>query len=395
MKRTLPTILFISAIMLILALPGPVWAQSGSTSEDVPIPDLQLYTSYPDQVIGRDDSISFPLVLRTGAGPQLVHLDMQSIPEGWTATFQGGGKIVNSAYVNPGDDTRITLRLVPPPDLPADDYRFVVSARGKDARTTLPLSLTVKEKLPPRLSLTSDLPVLQGNRTTSFRFNTKLKNEGDEDLNVNLLSVAPDGFLVKFKLSGKEVTDLPLEANKSKNLTVEAKAYLDVPAGDYPIQVTAQAEDVEASLDLAARVTGQPDLLIAAPDGRLSAKVEAGKETPLSLVVVNTGSAAAHAIKMSSTQPQGWDVTFEPEEIPVIDPGQQAEVTAKVRAADKAIAGDYMMTINARPEESISTEKADFRITVTTSTLWGIVGIVLIAVAVGVVAIAVARFGRR
>jgi len=50
--------------------------------------------------------------------------------------------------------------------------------------------------------------------------------------------------------------------------------------------------------------------------------------------------------------------------------------------------------VRARPEQG-STESVDLRITVLTSTLWGVVGIVLIAVAVGVVGLAVMRFGRR
>jgi uncharacterized membrane protein len=38
---------------------------------------------------------------------------------------------------------------------------------------------------------------------------------------------------------------------------------------------------------------------------------------------------------------------------------------------------------------------ADFRITVSTSTLWGLVGVLLVAVALGVVTFAVNRYGRR
>jgi uncharacterized membrane protein len=37
----------------------------------------------------------------------------------------------------------------------------------------------------------------------------------------------------------------------------------------------------------------------------------------------------------------------------------------------------------------------DFRVTVRTSTLWGVVGIGLIAISVGIVGWAVMRFGRR
>ena len=48
-----------------------------------------------------------------------------------------------------------------------------------------------------------------------------------------------------------------------------------------------------------------------------------------------------------------------------------------------------------RQRASGKSSNADFRITVTTSTLWGIVGIGIIAVALLVLLGAVARFGRR
>jgi len=62
--------------------------------------------------------------------------------------------------------------------------------------------------------------------------------------------------------------------------------------------------------------------------------------------------------------------------------------------AEKAVAGDYLLTINARPVDS-KQQSAEFRITVVTSTLWGVAGIALIAVAVAAVGMAVSRFGRR
>ena len=79
------------------------------------------------------------------------------------------------------------------------------------------------------------------------------------------------------------------------------------------------------------------------------------------------------------------------DEIPA---GNQVQVTANLTPADKAVAGDYIVTVNAHPVNGTA-KSADFRITVSTSTLWGVAGIALIAIAVGVVGMAVTRFGRR
>jgi uncharacterized membrane protein len=99
-------------------------------------------------------------------------------------------------------------------------------------------------------------------------------------------------------------------------------------------------------------------------------------------------------VELSASTPSGWKVEFDPKTIEEIPVGEQVEVTANVRPGDKAIAGDYIVTVRAKPAEGAS-KSADFRITVRTSTLWGVVGIILIAVAVAVVALAVIRFGRR
>jgi uncharacterized membrane protein len=190
------------------------------------------------------------------------------------------------------------------------------------------------------------------------------------------------------------VTSLPLEANSTKTLSIEAKPFLELPAGSYPIAIRAEGGGTSADLSLMAEVTGEADLSVCAPDGRLSGEANAGEETLLKVIVRNTGSAAARGIEMSASEPAGWSVAFEPQQIGEIPAGEQVEVTAKIRPADKALTGDYMVTVRARPEGGAN-ESAEFRITVLTSTLWGIVGVVLIAVAVGVMALAVLRFGRR
>jgi uncharacterized membrane protein len=92
-----------------------------------------------------------------------------------------------------------------------------------------------------------ELPVLRGSPTTTFRFEGKLKNEGDEDMTVNLEAEAPEGFQVTFKSSygTQEVTSLPLKANESKRLTIEVRAPRGTPAGEYPIIVTARGSEAQ------------------------------------------------------------------------------------------------------------------------------------------------------
>lgn len=356
--------------------------------------DLTLFTRYPAQEIAIGDTVTFPLTLRTNGAPQRVSLELQDLPESWAASFRGDGKAIQAAYVDSKEDTKVDLKVEPPRYAAATTYRFTVQARGEGIQASLPIELIVKDKAPTGLALNVELPTLKGAPDTTFSYSAKLEYGGDTDATITLLAEAPDGMQVDFKLAGQNVTSVPLTANESKNVTVEVKPFPDLRAGTYAIKVRAQGDEVQAEADLQAEVIGRSELAVTAPDGRLSGRAQLGATTPFKLIVQNAGSAPARSIELSASQPAGWAVTFEPKQIPELPSGQSVEVTANVKPADQAVAGDYQLTFTARPEGSPA-KSAEFRVTLLTSTLWGLVGVMLIAVAVLVVGGAVLRFGRR
>lgn len=394
MRRILiPTTLILFALLTI-GLVNPVVAQEGATTpEPTPWP-LTLFTNYPSQVVGIGETVSIPLILRGGTKPQIVQLETVKVPEGWTVTFRGDGKIVKSAFVEPDADTDVDLRLEQPKDVQPGDYTFTLRAKGEKEQSELTLQITVQEKTPPSISLDCDLPTLRGSPTQTFRYDVNLRNDGSDELSVNLSAEVDPQFQVKFRLSGQEITNLPLPSKDTKRLSVEVQPISNVSAGSYPIKIIAEGAETRAELDLVAEVTGQADISVTAPDGRLSGQAYAGRDSTLKVIVRNNGSAPARNVQLSSSEPSGWTVSFDPQTIEQIPAGEQVEVNATIRPSEKAVAGDYVVNITARPNEGAS-KTTEFRITVLTSTLWGVVGIVLIAIAVGVVAMAVMRFGRR
>jgi uncharacterized membrane protein len=64
-----------------------------------------------------------------------------------------------------------------------------------------------------------------------------------------------------------------------------------------------------------------------------------------------------------------------------------------IRPSDKAIAGDYVTTLTASSRGETGT--ANFRVTVTTSTMWGVAGVGIIGAALLIMVGAVTRYGRR
>jgi uncharacterized repeat protein (TIGR01451 family) len=388
MKRSMIAFPLIFALMLVTLLQPISVLAAGSA------PILSVSTTYPSEVAQLGESVTCTLTLHTADAAQTINLQMGQIPDGWTATFRGGGRIVESVYVDANSSGSVDLRLDPPQDAKSGTYNFVVLAQSEMGKAELPLTLVVQDQVPASLSLTSDLPTLKGSPSTTFRYNTTLRNDGDQELTVNLTSDAPSSFVTKFTLSGQEVTSFPVGANQSKSISVELTPLSDVTAGDYPFTVYADAGDLQANLNLTAEVTGQYTLGVSGPDGRLSGTANAGKTTTFQVIVSNTGTAPAQGVQLSANPPTGWTVSFDPKVIDEIPAGNQITATASLTPSDKAVAGDYIVTVNAQTVDG-ATKSADFRITVSTSTLWGVAGLALIAIAVGVVAMAVTRFGRR
>ncbi len=388
MRRFLASLL---VVFILLAVPAFAFAQEDTQG-------LAITTSYPSQVIRAGESVSVTLrVKNDGLPPQIVDLDLEGVPEGWQAHFQGAGRIIYSVFVETDDSQSVTLRIESPADAPNGTYPITVVARGENgARAELPLEFIIGDVLPAQIEMDVDLPVLKGTPDSTFKYRAQVKNDSEQDLLISLEALAPQGWDVTFKqaFGSQELTSVSVNAGEDENVDIEVVPPLGTPAGEYPITVRALAGELSAEVELTAVVTGRPELSITTPDGRLSGRAYSGQESPLEIVVRNTGSAAAREVELTASEPSRWEVTFDPEFIDVIDPNSEVSVTVNIKPPEQAVAGDYMITLRATPKEG-SSESADFRITVLTSTIWGVVGIVVIAAALGVVALAVARFGRR
>jgi uncharacterized membrane protein len=86
-------------------------------------------------------------------------------------------------------------------------------------------------------------------------------------------------------------------------------------------------------------------------------------------------------------------VTFDKDLIDTLAVGQSAQVIATIKPANDAVTGDYEVDITAKTSQTNST--SPFFVKVKTSTVWGIVGIVIIAAVVVGLVLVFRKFGRR
>ncbi len=380
------------SLVLLAAMPAvPAGAQDNSG-----VKGLFLLTDYPAVTVRPGTTTTINLRLRNYAlPPERFTLTVGGVPQGWTVTVLGGGQPAGAAMVATNDSTTLQLRLDVPANAAMGTQNLTVSAKGQSTELSLPVAVTLAKDLPAKLALEPELPSLRGTAKSNFEYQLKIKNDSGRNLVVALAAQAPQNFETSFteQYGSQELSSLPVEAGQSKTVKLKVRPPSTIGASRYPVSVKASAEDASADATVALEISGQPRLSMAGRDGVLSARAEAGKEASIPIVVTNTGTAAADEIELTSSAPSGWKISFEPKTIDRIAPGANKEVQALVTPPDKAIAGDYAPTFNAAARgETASTQ---FRVAVGVSTVWGAIGIGIIAIALLIMVGAVARFGRR
>jgi uncharacterized membrane protein len=372
-------------------------AAAASAADQSGITGLFLTTKYPSLTVRANETTTIDLSLRNfKLPPQMLTLSVPEVAQGWKATILGGGQPVSAVQVVPDAEERLQLRLEPPAGTGKGDYRFSVEAKNGQYDNKLPITLVIGEELPAKLKLTTNFPALRGTATTSFKYKVSVTNDSGKDATVNFSADAPKNFQVNFTeaFGSQQLTSIPIEAGKSKDVEASLTIPRETPAGDYKLTLHAKTEAASADLPATLTIVGQPRIALSGEGGRLSGEAYAGQNSQLTVVLRNDGSEAARDIELSATAPEGWESNFDPKQVPQLAAGATQNVKFTLKPSARAIAGDYQTTIRASAAGGLS-ESTTYRITVLTSTLWGAVGIAIIAIALLVVVFAVARFGRR
>ena len=357
---------------------------------------LFLMSDYPAVTLRPGETSTVGLRLQNyDMTPERLELSVTGVPAGWTATLLGGGQPVAAAMPATDSSVSLSLRLDVPKNAPMGTQTITVAAQGNTTNLELPIAVTLAKDLPAKLTLTPQLPELRGTSKSSFEYQLGIKNDSGKKLTVSLSAQAPQNFDTSFteQYGTQELNAVPVDAGQTKDVKLKVTPPNTAAAGHYKVTARAAAEDASATTDLEMTITGQPRLDISGREGLVSTRASAGKETSVPVVITNTGTAPADDIELTGSAPSGWKIAFDPKSVDRIAPNDNKEVQALITPTDKAIAGDYVTTIRASARGE--TASTNFRVTVTTSTMWGIAGVGIVGVALLVMVGAVARFGRR
>lgn len=383
------TVLNLKKVGKIILLSVLIWSFFLGTSYGAG--QLSLSTPYPGISAQPGSSVTFPL---TVSGTGFVDLEVTATPSGWTAGIFGDGMKIHRVYVPTNDSTEAELRVQIPSEAKSGDYSLSVEASGS-GRAKLLLNIRIDADASGSDKIEVQYPSLSGPDTATFSFRGTLYNNSGRARFYSLGANAPEGWQISFKpaYQNNQITSLSLEPGKSQDLDITVQPPKGVKAGKYTITTAAVHGSEVAKADLEVVISGTYRLELSTPTGRLNADLTAGRKGSLTLELENKGSADLQTINLSASAPPGWAVTFEPEKIERIKSGEKKQITAFITPDGKAIAGDYVLSINASASET--SENADIRVTVHTSTRWGLVGAFIIVGVISWVAWTFKKYGRR
>ena len=257
--------------------------------------------------------------------------------------------------------------------------------------------MTLATDLPAKLTLTPQLPELRGTSKSNFEFQLGIKNDSGKKVVVSLSATAPQNFDAIVHRAVRQpgaqcaaARRRPVEGRQAQGPAAEHGRGRQVQGGGQGLGRGRHRRPPSSCID----ITGQPKIDIAGREGVLSAQASAGREA----IDPRDPHQFRHRGRPSRSScraraPSGWKIEFDPKTIDRIAPNENKEVQALVTPTDKAVAGDYVTTVRAAARGESASQT--FRVAVTTSTLWGIVGVGLIGVALLVMVGAVVWFGRR
>jgi uncharacterized membrane protein len=352
-------------------------------------------TAYPTVETQPGSSVKLDLAV-SAAVPDVVNLDVGGVPEGWNATLRGGGFVIHAITAEPTTPATATLEVAVPATAAEGSYPITLTGQdGGGGTSSLVVTVDVAAQVDNGVELTADFPSLRGDPATDFAYTLTITNNTPEQQTFTFSPTAPEGWTVTASPTAEARAETAtVDAGGTGQVKVTATPPDTTAEGSYPIDVdVVAANGAKGHIGLTAQVTGTPKLTLTTADQRLDASGRAGHEKRIPLILSNSGTAEVDDVKLAGTAPTGWNVSFDPQDVASLKPNETAQVTAILKPASGAVAGDYALTI--RSSAGSQSSNIDVRFSLTGARSLGYIAIAVIVIALAALGGVFWRFGRR
>jgi len=404
-RRWHRTVLFTLPLLATL-----VWASTVSLSlaaeakekKDLPPRSISVFPEYTGVLTEEGEGVSIDVKVHNG-GRHGENIDLQVtiLPKGWDAWFKTYSYGVTGVYVESDSTKSLTLRAEPDESVGPGVYTFGIRGSTHDGKLTTSTQVVINAKAKKEakkvrgVNIVTSYPVLRGPTEAEFEFSLEVENKLDKDTIFNLMAEGPENWDINFKpaYEDKFISSLRSKEGQSQTVAVAVKPNALAEPGEYPIRVKISSPDAKGEAELKVILTGTYRLDVGTAEGLLSLEAVKGEEANLSVYVKNSGSATLDNLTFMSVKPENWKVTFNPEKLDTLNPGELKQIEVSITPADEALVGDYSVILRA--EAGKISKPIELRITARASAAWAWIGIGIILLVVAGLVVLFVRLGRR
>lgn len=387
-------------LVIIFLLPQIYLPFSNVNAQSTLDREIEIYTPFPNITVTAAQKIALDIeIINNGKMNELLDITVLG-PDNWETILTNGEYIISSLYIKNNESTDLVFTTTPSSDTDAGNYSFIISVFSKDKQ--LNASLTINVELTETIStsgifLSTPYPSVEGPSNELFEFRLGVKNMGNKATIIDFVPYYPEDWSVSFRprYEDRIIRSLDFTADETQTIMVSITPPPDTLPDEYNITVVASTERVSEQLSFNILIIGIHEIAFKPTEGLLSFDAVQGRESLVTLIFNNTGTAPLEDVVFFSDKPLGWDVIMEPDEISLIEPSGVREIRCTIKPPKDAIPGDYAVSLYTAVAKLQLSKQIDYRVTVKGSVSWGYVGLGIIFMLIIAIVVIFMRLGRR
>lgn len=362
--------------------------------------EIDVYTPFPNITVKAGQNIALDIeIINNGKMNELLDINTLE-PDNWETILTNGEYVISSLYIKSNESMDLIFATTPSSETNAGNYSFIISVLSKDKQLNASLMINVELTETVTTSgiiLSTPYPSVEGPSNELFEFRLGVKNMGNKATIIDFDPYYPQDWSVFFKPRYEErlIRSLDFTAGETQTIMVSITPPPNVLPDEYNITVVASTEGVSEQLSFSILIIGRHEMTFNPTEGLLSFDAVQGKESVVTLIFNNTGTAPLEGVVFFSDKPLGWDVIMEPDEISLIEPSGVREIRCAIKPPKDAIPGDYAVSLYTAVAQLQLSKQIDYRVTVKGSVSWGYIGLGIIVILILAIVVMFMRLGRR
>lgn len=229
-----------------------------------------------------------------------------------------------------------------------------------------------------------------------------LSNTGYLNQTYSLRAETNSSLATSFSYQDFNVTNVYVGAGEEESVAATVEVPDTAELGTYDLSLVAE-NFTTLSESLQVEVRGAEVERSISLDLRESYKqAQAGDEIEIPMWVRNegglrydSGGVSLENVQIDVSTPGGWDHSLSPESIGKLDSRESERVGLTVEIPEDAQTGDFFVEVSASSDETSMDEPEEVRVNIREESGMGVIGVILMAISLGMLIFVYRKFGRR